>query len=156
MEQSFKERCKMKFRIAEEVNESKKSQVNQKLYEYNLSHFPEDLRGRYREVNFFLLDEDENVRGGILGEVCWNWLEIHTLMVDEDLRGLGYGNKLLLEIEQIAIERECDFIKVDTLSFQALDFYQSNGYTVYGTLDNVGRDFKHFYLKKDLLRGESL
>lgn len=143
----------MKFRITEEVNESKKSHVNQKLYEYNLSHFPEDLRGRYREVNFFLLDEDENVRGGILGEVCWNWLEIHTLMVDEDLRGLGYGTKLLVEMEQIAIESECDFIKVDTLSFHALDFYQSNGYTVYGTLDNVGRDFKHFYLKKDLIRG---
>ncbi|UYZ22544.1 GNAT family N-acetyltransferase [Mesobacillus jeotgali] len=146
----------MKFRITEEVNESKKSHVNQKLYEYNLSHFPEDLRGRYREVNFFLLDEDENVRGGILGEICWNWLEIHTLMVDEDLRGLGYGTKLLVEMEQIAIESDCDFIKVDTLSFQALDFYQSNGYTVYGTLDNVGRDFKHFYLKKDLIRGESL
>jgi GNAT superfamily N-acetyltransferase len=143
----------MKFRITEEVNESKKSHVNHKLYEYNLSHFPEDLRGRYREVNFFLLDEDKNVRGGILGEVCWNWLEIHTLMVDEDLRGLGYGTKLLVEMEQIAIESECDFIKVDTLSFQALDFYQSNGYTVYGTLDNVGRDFKHFYLKKDLIRG---
>jgi GNAT superfamily N-acetyltransferase len=146
----------MKFRIANEVNESNKSHVNQKLYEYNLKHFPEDLRGRYREVNFFLLDEDENVRGGILGEICWNWLEIHTLMVDEDLRGLGYGTKLLVEMEQIAIESECDFIKVDTLSFQALDFYQSNDYVVYGTLDNVGRDFKHFYLKKDLIRGEAL
>jgi GNAT superfamily N-acetyltransferase len=140
----------MKFRIANEVNESNKSHVNQKLYEYNLRHFPEDLRGRYREVNLFLLDEDENVRGGILGEICWNWLEIHTLMVDEDLRGLGYGTKLLVEMEQIAIESECDFIKVDTLSFQALDFYQSNDYVVYGTLDNVGREFKHFYLKKDL------
>ena len=146
----------MKFRIANEVNESNKSHVNQKLYEYNLRHFPEDLRGRYREVNLFLLDENENVRGGILGEICWNWLEIHTLMVDEDVRGLGYGTKLLVEMEQIAIESECDFIKVDTLSFQALDFYQDNGYTVYGTLDNVGREFKHFYLKKDLLRGEAL
>jgi GNAT superfamily N-acetyltransferase len=146
----------MKFRITQEVNESKKSHVNHKLYEYNLSHFHEDLRGRYRELNLILLDENENVRGGILGEICWNWLEIHTLMIDEDLRGLGYGTKLLVEMEQIAIESECDFIKVDTLSFQALDFYQSNGYTVYGTLDNVGREFKHFYLKKDLLKGELL
>lgn len=146
----------MKFSITEELSESKKSHVNQKLYEYNLSHFPEDLRGRYREVNFFLLDEDGNVRGGILGEICWNWFEIHTLMVDEDLRGLGYGTKLLVEMEQIAIESECDFIKVDTLSFQALDFYQSKGYIVYGTLDNVGREFKHYYLKKDLLKGGSL
>lgn len=142
----------MKFRITEEVNETNKSHINHKLYEYNLKHFPEDLRGRYREVNLFLLDEDENVRGGILGEICWNWLEIHTLMIDEDIRSLGYGTKLLVEVEQIALESECDFIKVDTLSFQAQDFYQRNGYTIYGTLDNVGREFKHFYLKKDLLR----
>ncbi len=77
-------------------------------------------------------------------------------MIDEDIRGLGYGTKLLAEIEQAALESQCDFIKVDTLSFQALDFYQNNGYEVYGTLDNVGREFKHFYLKKDLLKGESL
>lgn len=71
-------------------------------------------------------------------------------MIDEDIRGLGYGSKLLLEIEQIAFKNKCDFIKVDTLSFQALDFYQHHGYQVYGTLDNVGRDYKHYYLKKNL------
>jgi GNAT superfamily N-acetyltransferase len=147
---------KMNYRITKELNESYKNQINHKLYEYNLSHFPEDLRGRYQEVNLILLDENENIRGGILGEICWNWLEIHTLMIDEDIRGLGYGTKLLAEIERAALESQCDFIKVDTLSFQALDFYQNNGYEVYGTLDNVGREFKHFYLKKDLLKGESL
>ncbi|WHX41252.1 GNAT family N-acetyltransferase [Mesobacillus sp. AQ2] len=146
----------MNYRITKELNESYKNQINHKLYEYNLSHFPEDLRGRYQEVNLILLDENENIRGGILGEICWNWLEIHTLMIDEDIRGLGYGTKLLAEIEQAALESQCDFIKVDTLSFQGLDFYQNNGYEVYGTLDNVGREFKHFYLKKDLLKGESL
>ncbi len=140
----------MKYRIAEELNESYKTHINHKLYEYNLSHFPEDLRGRYKEVNFVLLDEDENVRGGILGEVCWNWLEIDTLMIDEDIRSLGYGTKLLAEMERVALESQCDFIKVDTLSFQALDFYQNHGYEIYGTLDNVGRDYKHYYLKKDL------
>jgi GNAT superfamily N-acetyltransferase len=142
----------MEFRIASKLNEGYKSHINNKLYEYNLKHFPEDLRGRYKEVNLFLIDDDENVRGGILGEVCWNWLEIHTLMIDEDLRGLGYGSKLLVEIERVAIESKCDFIKVDTLSFQALDFYQNHGYNIYGELDNVGRNYKHYYLKKDIKR----
>lgn len=145
---------KMKFHIARELNEGYKSQVNNKLYEYNLKHFPEDLRGRYQEINLLLMDVNENVRGGILGEICWNWLEIHTLMIDEDIRRLGYGTKLLLEIERAALEGKCDFIKVDTLSFQALDFYQNNGYEIYGTLDNVGREYKHFYLKKDILKGK--
>ncbi|PGZ07516.1 GNAT family N-acetyltransferase, partial [Bacillus thuringiensis] len=37
-----------------------------------------------------------------------------------------------------------------TLSFQALDFYKKNGYQVFGSIDNVGRDFEQYYLKKDL------
>jgi len=61
----------------------------------------------------------------------------------EDLRGR-------CEIERIALDKKCDFIKVDTLSFQALDFYEKNGYQVFGSIDNVGRHFKHYYLKKDL------
>ncbi len=60
----------MNYRITKELNESYKNQINHKLYEYNLSHFPEDLRGRYQEVNLILLDENENIRGGILGEIC--------------------------------------------------------------------------------------
>ncbi|UPW82032.1 N-acetyltransferase [Lysinibacillus sp. Ag94] len=140
----------MQYNISQEKNERKKSFINVKLYEYNLNHFPKDLRGRYQEINLFLTDEKDQIRGGILGEVCWNWLEIHTLMIDEDIRGLGLGSKLLVEIERIALNNKCDFIKVDTLSFQALDFYQNHGYQIYGTLDNVGRDYKHYYLKKDL------
>ncbi len=70
--------------------------------------------------------------------------------LDEDIRQSGYGTKLLLELERMAIDKKCDFIKVDTLSFQALDFYKRNGYQVFGSIDNVGRDFEHYYLKKDL------
>ncbi|MFE3573826.1 GNAT family N-acetyltransferase [Lysinibacillus sp. NPDC059133] len=140
----------MQYTISQEQNDRKKSLVNNKLYEYNLKHFPKDLRGRYQEINLFLTDKNDQICGGILGEICWNWLEIHTLMIDEDIRGLGYGSKLLIEIEQIALHNKCDFIKVDTLSFQALDFYQNHGYQVYGTLDNVGRDYEHYFLKKNL------
>jgi GNAT superfamily N-acetyltransferase len=140
----------MSLHITHETNAEDKRYVSRKLYEYNLAHFPKDLHGRYEEVNVFLKDEDGTVRGGILVEVCWNWLEIDMLMVDEDLRKQGYGSNLLAEAERIAVEKQCDFIKVDTLSFQALDFYKKHGYEVYGTVDNVGREYKHYYLKKDL------
>lgn len=59
-------------------------------------------------------------------------------MIDVDIRRLGLGSKLLVEIEQIALNKKCDFIKVDVLSFQALEFYQNHGFQIYGTLDNVG------------------
>ncbi|MFD6506755.1 MULTISPECIES: N-acetyltransferase [Bacillus] len=140
----------MNLHITKEINTAAKNYINNQLYEYNLKHFPSDLRDRYLEIHLFLKDENGKIRGGILGEVCWNWLEIHSFIMDEDIRALGYGTKLLLEVEKIALERNCDFIKVDTLSFQALDFYKKYGYKEYGILDNVGRDYKHYYLKKDL------
>lgn len=136
--------------ISKELNIKDKQYIENELYNFNSKHLPKDLRGRYEEICLFLKDEHGTVHGGILSEVCWNWLEIHTFMIDEDLRKSGYGTKLIAEIEKIALEKECDFIKVDTLSFQALDFYKKNGYQVFGSIDNVGRDFTHYYLKKDL------
>ncbi|MBM6619606.1 GNAT family N-acetyltransferase [Bacillus suaedaesalsae] len=143
----------MNIQIERDNNNDYKNHINDELFKYNLAHFPEDLRGRYEQVNFILKDDQGVVRGGLLGEVCWNWLEIHTLMVDEEIRSLGYGSKLLTAVEQLAIDRKCDFIKVDTLSFQALEFYEKHGYKVFGSIDNVGRHFTHYYLKKDLYVG---
>ncbi len=144
----------MTLQITREVNKKDKQYIEEALYKYNLSHFPKDLGGRYEEICLFLKDDKGTVRGGILSEVCWNWLEIHTFMIDEDMRKSGYGTKLLAEVEKIAVEKDCDFIKIDTLSFQALGFYEKNGYQVYGTLDNVGREHKHYYLKKELKEGK--
>ncbi|MGG3507027.1 GNAT family N-acetyltransferase [Paenibacillus lautus] len=119
------------------------------LIAYNLKHFPDDLKGRYQEINLLLRNADGQILGGIVGEICWNWLEIHYLFVDEPYRKSGYGAKLLNEVEKIAIEKQCEFAKLDTLSFQALDFYIMQGYEVYGKIENAGRH-THYYLKKEL------
>ncbi|TKC15290.1 GNAT family N-acetyltransferase [Robertmurraya kyonggiensis] len=140
----------MSFYITRENNNEYKNHIHNELYKFNLAHFPEDLVGRYEQVNLYIKGENDEIRGGLLAEICWNWLEIHTFMIDEDIRRDGHGTKLLNEIETIARERNCDFIKFDTLSFQALGFYEKNGYQVYGSIDNVGREFTHYYLKKDL------
>jgi GNAT superfamily N-acetyltransferase len=140
----------LNFLITKEADKEGNKYINNELYQYNLMHFPEDLKGRYKEITLFLRDENNAVRGGIIGEVCWNWLEIQILIIDENLRKSGLGTKLLLEAEQIARDSQCDFIKLDTLSFQALEFYKKHGYEVYGCLENVGREHKHYYMKKDL------
>lgn len=76
-------------------------------------------------------------------------MEVHYLFVNDNLRKLGYGKKLVSEIEKIAKERKCDFIKLDTLSFQAIDFYIKQGFEVFGTIQNAGRH-THYYLKKNI------
>ena len=110
-------------------------------------HFPDELKGRYEPVQLFLKDHNGQIYGGLVGEICWNWLEVHYVFVDETLRQSGYGKALLSEAEAIAKSRKCNFIKLDTLSFQALDFYQKQGYIIYGTIPNAG-GYNHYYLTK--------
>ncbi|MFC3746503.1 GNAT family N-acetyltransferase [Paenibacillus sp. GCM10012306] len=139
----------MNLHIHKENNNEHQAYIENKMFEYNMLHFPDDLKGRCEVVNLFLKDADNQIYGGLVGEICWNWLEIEYLFVNEELRKSGYGKALMLEAESLAREKKCEFIKVDTLSFQALDFYKKLGFEVYGTLENAG-SHTHYYLKKDL------
>ncbi|MBH5316842.1 GNAT family N-acetyltransferase [Paenibacillus sp. GSMTC-2017] len=139
----------MELYISNEINSDDKATVRNKLIAFNMKNFPEHLNGRYQEINLFLKNEAGEVFGGIVGEICWNWIEIHYFFVDEQYRKYGYGKRLLVEAERIAKEKNCDFIKLDTLSFQAIDFYKRQGYEVYGTIENAG-GHTHYYLKKDI------
>ena len=138
----------MELTITNASNMNDKAYVRDKMFEFNMMHFPDDLKGRYQEVNLFLKDDAGQIYGGIIGEICWNWMEIQYLFVDAAYRGAGYGKKLLAEAEKLAREKRCDFMKLDTLSFQALDFYKKQGFEVYGVIENAGRH-THYYLKKD-------
>ncbi|ULO09357.1 GNAT family N-acetyltransferase [Paenibacillus sp. 19GGS1-52] len=135
--------------ITNELNSTNKTYVRDKIIEFNFMHFPRELSSRYQEVNLYLKNEQGQLVGGLVSEICFNWLEISYLFVEEAYRKLGYGLKMMNEAEIIAKEKKCDFIKVDTLSFQALDFYKKLGYEVYGTINNAG-GYTHYYLKKDL------
>lgn len=135
--------------ISNEMNPRYKEYVKNKMIAFNLKHFPDDLKGRYQELNLHLVNAEGQVFGGIVGEFCWNWLEIHYLFVESEFRKLGFGRKLMQEAEKLAKEKQCDFIKLDTLSFQALDFYIKEGFQVFGTIENAGRH-THYYLKKEI------
>lgn len=140
----------MNLHIINEANEDGKNYIRNKMFEFNSMHFPDQFKGRYQEVNLYLKNDAGQFLGGIMGEICWNWMEVHYLFVDEQLRKSGYGTKLLIQAEAIAKDKKCDFIKLDTLSFQALDFYQNHGFEVYGIIENAG-GYTHYYLKKDII-----
>ncbi|WP_054023954.1 GNAT family N-acetyltransferase [Bacillus sp. FJAT-28004] len=139
----------MELYISNELNSEDKAYISNNMFAFNLKHFPDDLKGRYQEVNLFLKNADGQIFGGILSEICWNWMQVEYLFVADEIRKSGYGKQLLAEAEKIAKAKNCDFIKLDTLSFQALDFYKKQGFEVFGTIQNAG-GFTHYYLKKDI------
>lgn len=121
--------------------------VRNKLIEFNSKHAP---NGIYEEINLCLKDGKEEIIAGLNSAICWNWMEIDVLWVDDDYRGHGFGKRLLEEAEQIARAKNCTFIKLNTFSFQAPEFYKKYGYKVIATIENAPLGSKHYYYKKDL------
>lgn len=123
--------------------------VRHKLIEFNTEHLPENMN-RYEEINLNIKDADGRIVGGLLSAVCWNWMEIDILWVDQYQRAKGLGSKLLMEAERIAREKECEFVKLNTFSFQAPDFYKKHGYQVMAIIENAPVGQKHYYFRKEL------
>lgn len=75
---------------------------------------------------------DGVVIGGLLAHTQLSWLCISIMSVHPDWRGHGIGAGLLAEAERIAIERGCIHAHVDTMSYQAPEFYLRSGYRIAG------------------------
>lgn len=118
-----------------------------------LSQFNESKAGdaHYRRLVIFVRDETDQIVGGLVGSLYWGWLAVDLLWVHEALQGQGYGHRLLEMAEQEAIAHGCHNAHVDTLSFQALDFYQNHGYEIFGQIDGLPPGFARYYLKKKLV-----
>ena len=95
--------------------------------------------------------EDGRMVGGVYGATMWGWLMIDGLWVDEALRGRGLGRDLLFRSEAIAIARGCRGSWLGTFDFQARDFYERHGYTVFAELAGFPPGHTHFHLRKQLV-----
>ena len=58
------------------------------------------------------------------------------LWVPEQLRGDGWGTKLLKAFARLARDQGCIGVHVDTFDFQAPGFHEAAGYTCFGSIDH--------------------
>jgi GNAT superfamily N-acetyltransferase len=105
----------------------------------------------FERVNILVRDGNGTIRGGLLGGTYWGWLYIRILWLHEDLRDQGYGSQLVHMAEDIARERGCHHVHLDTMSFQALDFYLKLGFEECGRLDDLPLGHCRIYLEKALI-----
>ena len=119
-----------------------------------LDQFNESQVGpiNWRPFAVFIRDADDRVVGGLVGGTYWGWLYVEIFWIDQQLRHQGYGSQLLAKAEAEALAHGCSYAHLDTMSFQALPFYERHGYTVYGVLDDMpaGSGQRRFWLKKTL------
>lgn len=100
-----------------------------------------------------LLVRDEHtdeVIGGLYGEIFYRWLFIELLAIPEHTQGLGTGSRLMCMAEDLAREKGCVGIWLDTFDFQAPAFYEKHGFSAFGQLDNFPPGHKRFFFQKKL------
>ena len=71
---------------------------------------------------FAIFDSNDEIVGGVLGVVHWEWFNLDLLWIREELRGQGYGTRLLNKAEDQAREYGAKHVYLDTFSFQAPEF----------------------------------
>lgn len=105
----------------------------------------------YQRICFVLRTSDEEeIAGGVLGEVYWGWFHLDLLWVKVELRGQGYGQRLLAQAEEAARKQGAKNVYLDTFSFQAPDFYKKYDYRIYGELPDFPPGHKKIFLTKQL------
>ena len=129
------------------ASDSSKQFVQTGLDMYNVAVTGLD---EYYPVAIFLKQENEEIAGGILGEIWGTWLHVTNLWVAAPLRRHGYGSQLLRAAEQYAIERGCQNVHLETFSFQARPLYEKHGYEVFGQLEECPPGHTKYYLRKRL------
>ena len=125
--------------------------IKDKLVEYNLSNVPATQSELFESVSKKIVDEEGNIIAGCLAIMhCWNVVAVDILWVNEQYRGQRLGSVLLGEVEREAMEKGCHLVHLDTYDFQAKGFYEKNGYSVFGTLEDCPKGHIRYYLKKSL------
>ena len=121
--------------------------VNNALEKFNNMYVGAD---NHLLLNIVEYDENQNVIAGILGGTYWGWLHIDILWVDENFRSKKIGSRLLIAAENEAKKRGCHSVHVDTMSWQAPEFYRKHGYELISELDNIPNGYKKFHFIKRL------
>ncbi len=80
------------------------------------------------------LRRDGVLLGGLQGRTGRGWLNIEYLALPAAEQGAGLGRRLLAQAEAEAVRRGCHAAFLNTIAFQAPDFYAKLGYREFGRL----------------------
>jgi GNAT superfamily N-acetyltransferase len=133
--------------VTEEGRRADQQAIADLLYEYNRQNAQP---ANFKPLALLVKAPDGSTLGGLWGNSAYEWLFVEFLFVPEPLRGTGLGRSLMLKAEQIAKDRGCLGVWLDTFAFQARAFYEKLGYTVFGELKDHPRGISQYWLQKRL------
>jgi GNAT superfamily N-acetyltransferase len=103
---------------------------------------------------FFVRDDAEYIKGGCSGYLFYGCLMVDLLWVDESIRNQGYGTSLMLAAENLARQKQCRFMTVNTMDFEAPKFYQKLGFFIEFEREGYEKDAIFYFLRKNLISND--
>lgn len=100
---------------------------------------------------FLVVDTDNRILGGCNGNIGYGWVYVDQLWVDEALRGQGYGSALMQKAETLGREKNCLAAAVNTMQWEALEFYKKLGYQVEFERKGLIYNSTFYMLRKDFI-----
>ena len=144
----------LRLTLSDQADEAARERIDRGISEYNNITSPAHLAARapgaVRPLDILVRDAHGRLLGGLIADTFWNWMEVHDLWLEAELRRGGLGRTLLAAAEAQAQARGCAHAHLKTFSFQALDFYRKQGYTVIGALEDYPPGETFYWLRKDL------
>jgi GNAT superfamily N-acetyltransferase len=137
----------MKLSLTDQATDDLRAEILAPLKEYNESQAGPS---NSRPLVILMKDESGRIAGGLWGHTGYGWLFTQLLAVPENLRGTGWGNRIMDMAEAEAIARGCRSAWLDTFEFQARSFYEKRGYRCFGELPDYPPGFRRFFLQKVL------
>lgn len=99
---------------------------------------------------FFIRDENNQICGGCSCCNLYGCLYVDQLWVQETLRERGYGTQLMLAAEKLGREIGCTFSTVNTMDWEALDFYKKLGYEIEFERHGFLKNSTFYFLRKSI------
>lgn len=132
----------MDYKLLTSLSEDTRETIESLLRGHNNSHNSGFFAARDLEenspkpLNVVVYDKSGSVVGGLIAKTQFLWLKVSIMAVAESARQQGIGRRLLEMAEHEAITRGCRHAFLDTLDYQAPDFYRKLGYQIAGKLAN--------------------
>ncbi len=129
------------------ITEPMKEQIDRSLGHHAIQIVGYDEK--FEPVAFVAMD-DEIFAGAIVVGLFWGALHVRKIYVDDAYRHQGLGSKLMELAFKYGLENKCPFAFVETMSFQALSFYEKNGFQLDFTRSGYSHGTSFHYLQKKL------
>jgi len=125
--------------------------ISKGIKSFNQQHISDDVVFE-PDTKFaaFAKDENGNVFGGVRATAYWNYCLLELLWLSSEARGKKLGTRLMDAAENFAKKQGFEYMRTETVSFQAKPFYVKRGYKVFGELPDFPRGHTTYCLVKKL------